>query len=60
MGVAALDSDANKHEDSFERHYNKDLDLDEGNILDIMDRLSTNCHLRAQRVSHQLHFSRII
>lgn len=33
MGVASLETDAQKHEDSFERHYNKDLDLDEGNSL---------------------------
>lgn len=53
--------DGKEQNDSFEKHYNKDLDLDEGKHLNRAShscRLSASCNLRAERERDQLHFSR--
>ena len=54
------------HNDSFEKYYNKDLDLEEGKHKATFDnhfnacRLSANRYLRAVWVSNQLHFTRVV
>jgi len=53
--------DGKEQNDSFEKHYNKDLDLDEGKHLTRTShscRPSSSCDLRVERERDQLHFAR--
>ena len=71
IGVSDVKTKEDKeHNDSFEKYYNKDLDLDEGKLVAVgvgdtnvwfyanVLRLSASCHLWVERERHQLHFPR--
>jgi hypothetical protein len=74
MGVMeeGKEKDGKEHNDSFEKYYNKDLDLDEGKTrllsflndqsqllthLYYVNRLGPSCNIRAERKCHQLHLA---